>query len=382
MKPRKIEKKVKEYAKKFPIITITGPRQSGKTTLCKMLFPQKPYISLEGTEERRYAAEDPKGFLNQYPEGAIIDEVQRVPELLSDIQVISDEKNKEGLFILAGSQQFQILSKISQSLAGRTALVKLLPFSMGEAYDNPEKTDINTVLYTGFYPRIFDKKINPTDMLSFYTNTYIERDVRQLINIKDISKFETFIKLCAGRTGQLLNLSNLGNECDVNHNTIKSWLSILEASYLIKLMHPYHKNINKRLVKSPKLYFLDVGLAAYLIGINDSRQIETHPLRGELFETFIVTELIKTKLNNGNQDNSFFYRDHKGNEIDIILDNGFNLDLIEIKSAQTIKPSFWKGFSSFPKLPKTAITQKIIYGGTQNRAQNKTEIISWQNIEK
>jgi predicted AAA+ superfamily ATPase len=378
MRKRFISEKIKDYAQKFPIITITGPRQSGKTTLCKHLFADKPYISLEDLDERQFATEDPKGFLAQFPEGAILDEIQRVPELLSYIQTVSDAQNKEGLFILTGSQQFELLSHINQSLAGRTAIVKLLPFSLREAYDDTQDLSLDQVLFTGFYPRIFDKKISPTDWLTFYTSTYIERDIRQLIQIQDLSKFETFIKLCGGRTGQLVNMSNMANDCDVTHNTVKSWLSLLEASYIITLLKPYHANINKRLVKSPKLYFLDTGLAAYLMGINDATQLQTHPLKGALFETFVVAEQIKQRFNKGVLTPFYFYRDHTGNEIDMIAENGLSLELTEIKLAQTIKPDFFKGFGHFPVTKSQ--NRRVIYGGNLSRRQQETEIVGWRGM--
>jgi predicted AAA+ superfamily ATPase len=333
---------------------------------------------LEDLDERQFATEDPKGFLAQFPEGAILDEIQRVPELLSYIQTVSDAQNKEGLFILTGSQQFELLSHINQSLAGRTAIVKLLPFSLREAYDDTQDLSLDQVLFTGFYPRIFDKKISPTDWLTFYTSTYIERDIRQLIQIQDLSKFETFIKLCGGRTGQLVNMSNMANDCDVTHNTVKSWLSLLEASYIITLLKPYHANINKRLVKSPKLYFLDTGLAAYLMGINDATQLQTHPLKGALFETFVVAEQIKQRFNKGVLTPFYFYRDHTGNEIDMIAENGLSLELTEIKLAQTIKPDFFKGFGHFPVTKSQ--NRRVIYGGNLSRRQQETEIVGWRGM--
>jgi predicted AAA+ superfamily ATPase len=379
---RQISEKVRQYAAQYPVVTITGPRQSGKTTLCKMLFPHKPYVSLENLDDRLFAVNDPRGFLSQFSEGAVLDEAQRAPDLFSYIQTIVDERQKEGMFIITGSQQFEMLSNISQSLAGRTAIVRLLPFSLSEAYKSLKKVRIEEILYTGFYPRIFDKKLNPTEMLSFYVNTYLERDVRQLVNVKDLSKFEIFLKLCAGRTAQLVNLSSLGNECDVNHNTIKSWLSILEASYVIKLLRPYYRNINKRLVKSPKLYFLDSGLAAFLMGINDPQQLTVHPLRGALFETFAVSEVLKSRFNSGKTDNLYFYRDHRGNEIDLILDHGIRLDLVEIKLAGTVHKDFFKGFKAFPVIKDTQLQYHIIYNGEPDRKQEGVNILNWKSISR
>ena len=377
---RKISKKVLEYANKFPVVTITGPRQSGKTTLCKMLFKNKKYVNLENIDERQFAIEDPKGFLARFEDGAVIDEVQYVPHLFSYIQTIVDSKNKEGMFILTGSQQFEMMENITQSLAGRTAIAKLLPFSLNEAYKNLEKVSLSKVLFTGFFPRIFDKNINPTDMASFYISTYIERDVRKLINIKDLTKFQTFIKLLAGRTAQLLNLTSLADECDVSHNTIKSWISVLEASYVIKIQRPFYKNLNKRLVKTPKIYFLDTGLACYLLGIRNIEQLEIHPLKGEIFETFVVAELLKNRFNNGEEDNLYFYREHNGKEIDIIVDNGINIDLIEVKLSQTISEKFFKNLKKFPEKNFASVNKKIIYAGEESFNYKNFEIYSWKDI--
>lgn len=378
---RKISSKVLEYSKKFPVVTITGPRQSGKTTLCKMLFEDKKYVNLEEIDERQFAIEDPRGFLARFPDGAIIDEIQYAPNLFSYIQAIVDRTNKEGMFILTGSQQFDVMESISQSLAGRTAIVKLLPFSLNEAYSNLEDISLNEVLFTGFFPRIFDKGISPTDMASFYISTYIERDVRKLINVKDLIKFQTFIKLLAGRSAQLLNLSSLADECDVSHNTIKSWISVLEASYIIKLQRPFYRNLNKRMVKTPKVYFLDTGLLCYLLGIREPQHIEIHPLKGEIFETFIVSEILKNRFNNGEQDNLFFYREHTGREIDVVIDNGIMLDLIEVKMSQTVSEKFFKNLLKFPSDKFVSLNKKIIYAGDESKTFKDFKIISWKDIE-
>ena len=377
---RKIADKILQYAKQYPVVTITGPRQSGKTTLCKMLFPHKAYVSLEDIDTRLYARNDPRGFLGNLPEGAVIDEIQRVPELLSYIQTIVDTKKTEGMFILTGSRQFEVMANISQSLAGRTALARLLPFSLSEIRSVIKDNTLEDFLYSGCYPRIFDKNLNPTEAMSFYVSTYLERDVRSIINIIDFSKFETFLKLCAGRTGQILNLSSLGNDSGVNHNTIKSWLSVLEASYIIKLLRPYYKNFNKRLIKSPKIYFLDTGLVCYLLDITSPIQLLSHPLRGYIFETFVISELLKKLYNKGLTDNLYYFRDSKGNEIDILQDYGIEVDLIEIKSGKTISNSFFKGFHYFSKLSDHIRDSYLIYGGDDCRVQYGINIISWKNI--
>lgn len=380
---RKLSQKILQLARQYPVVTITGPRQSGKTTLCKMLFKNKKYVSLEDIDQRNFALQDPRGFLDRLPQGGIIDEVQRVPDLLSYIQTIVDDRQKEGFFILTGSQQFELLESVSQSLAGRTAMVKLLPFTCSEAYGQKLRpSQFDTVLYTGFYPRIFDKKLNPTEAMSFYANTYVERDLRQLINVKDLSRFEVFLKLCAGRTGQIVNFSSIGNDCGINYGTIKSWISVLEASYIIKLLRPYYKNFNKRLVKSPKLYFLDTGLACFLLDIQNEKQLASHPLRGPLFESFVVSEMLKARFNKCQTDNLYYFRDNIGNEVDIILDHGINVDQIEIKSGQTIGSELFKGLKYFSGLNRDVKNSYLVYGGKESYDREKIKVTSWIDIEK
>jgi len=381
MIPRELIEKTIQMARQYPVVTITGPRQSGKTTLCRMVFPDMAYASLEDLDQREYARQDPRGFLNRFPQGAVLDEIQRAPELLSFIQTIVDQQNKEGFFILTGSQQFELLETISQSLAGRTALVRLLPFSLKEAYGaDLKKAGLDQVLYTGFYPRIFDKGLNPTEAMGFYVSTYVERDLRMLINIRDLSQFEIFLKLCAGRTGQIMNLSSLGNDCGVNHNTVKSWLSVLEASYIIKLLRPYYKNFNKRLIKSPKLYFLDTGLACFLLDIHNPNQLATHPLRGALFESFIVAELLKRRFNTVQTDNLFYFRDNIGNEVDIIWDRSPQPVPVEIKSGQTISRDAFKGLDYFNKLAGGTDSTYLIYGGDESYTRQSVRVTSWRDI--
>ncbi|MFP4226818.1 MAG: ATP-binding protein, partial [Desulfobacterales bacterium] len=288
--PRTIETVLQRLAGQYPVITMTGPRQSGKTTLCRTAFAYKPYVNLEAPDIRQFARDDPRGFLAQYPDGAVLDEIQRAPDLVSYIQPLVDEDQREGRFIMTGSQQFEVSDTVNQSLAGRTALVKLLPFSLEELQSAIKLPDIDSLILHGFYPRIWDKQLDPTQALGDYFETYIERDLRQLATIKDLNLFERFIRLCAGRIGQLLNLSSLANDAGVSHTTAGNWISILEASYILFLLPPYHRNISKRLVKSPKLYFYDVGLAAFLLGIENARQISRDPLRGNLFENMVIVE--------------------------------------------------------------------------------------------
>ncbi|MFH2137666.1 MAG: ATP-binding protein [Candidatus Omnitrophota bacterium] len=379
---RNIATKILSYFKHYPVVTITGPRQSGKTTLCRMLFPKLQYFSLEDIDTRNYARNDPKGFLHDcFKKGAIIDEIQRVPDLTSYIQTIVDEKNKPGLFILTGSQNFQVMNTISQSLAGRTALATLLPFSYSEIYKKTS-VPVNEILYKGFYPRIHDKKLNPTEALSFYVSTYLERDVRTLINIKDLSKFEIFLKLCAARTGQILNISGLANDCGINHNTAKSWLSVLEASYIVYLLKPHYNNFRKRLIKSPKLYFTDPGLAAYLLDIKNLSHIDAHPLKGALFETFIVIEILKALFNSGNTSNIYYFRDNIGNEVDLLIDCGTKVIPLEIKSGKTINTDFFKGLNYYYKLNPKSKTGYLVYGGKDNQSRSDTKVISYKAIDE
>ncbi len=383
MIPRTAAAKALQLAGQYPVLTITGPRQSGKTTLCRMIFPEKEYVSLEDIDERHFAQNDPRGFLSRFEQGAVLDEIQRVPDLLSYIQTIVDAKQQEGLFILTGSQQFELQEGISQSLAGRTALLRLLPFDMREAYNvEKESPSLDQVLYTGFYPRIFDKHLNPTEALSFYVSTYVERDLRQMINIKDLAKFEVFLKLSAGRTGQIVNMSSLGNDCGVNHATVKSWLSVMEASYLIKLVRPYYQNFNKRPIKSPKLYFLDTGLASFLLDIQNARQMASHPLKGALFESLVVSELLKKRFNAGQTDNLYYFRDNVGNEIDVICDHGMQLDALEIKSGQTVARDFFKGLTYLARLTDAIRHAYIIYGGSKSFVQQRVNVMSWRELHR
>lgn len=380
MIPRAVAEKVLSYAEKYPVVTITGPRQSGKTTLSKLLFPDKTYVSLENLDDRTYAKEDPRGFLSNHPEGAIFDEIQHVPELLSYIQTIVDDEKRNGMYILTGSRQFEVMDSVTQTLAGRTALVKLLPFSLSEISSVTKSMTLDQLMYTGFYPGIYDQKLDPTEALSFYVSTYVERDVRSLLNIKDLSGFGVFLKLCAGRTGQVLNLSSLGNDCGISHNTAKAWISILEAGYIIKLSRPYYRNFNKRLVKAPKLYFLDPGLASFLMGITSPEQIQTHPLRGALFETFVVTELLKGRFNAGAQDNLYYFRDSNGNEIDVLLDHGISVDLVEIKASRTIVDDFFKSFRYYAGIGGNIGKSFLVYGGDRARKQYGVSVLGWRDF--
>ena len=362
---RTLETTLKELSTKYPVVTVTGPRQSGKTTLCRKVFPKKDYVNLENLDIRQFAIEDPRGFLRNYPEGAILDEIQRAPDLLSYIQSIVDEAKKDGLFVLTGSQQFEVSSKINQSLAGRTALLKLLPFSIEELSGHYDISSINRMVITGFYPRIYDKKLDPTTALGDYFETYVERDLRLLVNIKDLNLFQKFVRLCAGRVGQILNLKNLANDVGISHTTARSWLTLLEASYIIFFLQPYYSNISKRLIKSPKLYFYDIGLASYLIGLESELHASRDPLRGNLFENMVVIEALKYRLHRGKRNNLCFYRDSGGNEVDMVVTMGSNLFPVEIKAGETVTNDFFKGLKTFKKTfpANTPLSSGLIYGG-------------------
>jgi predicted AAA+ superfamily ATPase len=380
MIPRMVAKKVTDLSRGYPALAITGPRQSGKTTLARAMFPDKPYLSLENPDTRRFAAEDPRSFLEKYRRGAVLDEIQRCPELFSYLQGILDETREMGRFVLTGSQQFGLLSSITQSLAGRIAMIELLPFSCTEVYKVWPALD--QVLYEGLYPPVHDRKLDPTTWYASYVQTYVERDVRQLVNVRDLSAFQRFVRLCAGRTGQLLNLSQLAADTGITHNTARAWLSILQAGYLIHLLPPHHRNFNKRIIKSPKLYFLDTGLAAWLLGIQAAVHVETHPLRGALFETLIITEMIKARSNRGLPSNLYFWRDREGHEIDVVVDVAGRLLPVEIKSAATISPDWYKNLDYFTSLQTPPQPHSfLVYGGTEDLKYRGTQVLGWNNLE-
>ncbi len=372
---RTLEAVLKELALQYPVVTITGPRQSGKTTLCRKVFPHLHYVNLEAPDVRLFAVDDPRGFLASYDEGVILDEIQRAPELLSYIQTIVDEQPRPGRFILTGSQQFEVMNTVSQSLAGRTALLKLLPLSLEELGRGHLIDSVDRMLLSGFYPRIHAQGLNPTQVMGDYFETYVERDLRQLGAIRDLAQFERFVRLCAGRTGQLLNLQSLGNDVGVSHSTARSWLTLLEASYIVFLLQPWHANVSKRLVKSPKLYFYDVGLASYLLGLEEDNQVSRDPLRGNLFENLVVIEALKYRYNQGKRSNLYFYRDSNGNEVDLIAENGQHLSAIEIKAGATVNPDYFKGLRRFEGVvsDRWDVACGVVYGG--NEIQRRTDTL-------
>lgn len=390
---RYLEKPLKKLARKYPIVTMTGPRQSGKTTLARHAFPGYRYVSLEDPDTRLYAADDPRGFLADYDERVIIDEVQRVPNILSYLQTSVDERPTAGRYILTGSQQLLLNEKISQSLAGRSAILRLLPFSLAELLGRklgkewlrrkarrPEKS-LFEVMRTGFYPRIHDRKLDPGQWYRDYFETYITRDVRVLLEIGDLKSFEKFVFLLAARSGQLLNLTSLGNDTGVSHTTAKRWISILEASYIIMQLQPHFRNFNKRLIKAPKIYFLDPGLLCYLLKIHSAGELSRHALVGQIFETFIVGELLKWHTHQGKESPLFFWRDRSGAEIDLLIESAAGLFPVEIKAAQTVTPTLLKPIKDWLNLPGNKAERGVlVYGGGSDQSRNKINVAPWYAI--
>ena len=382
---RNITPYIKELAKKMPVIAITGPRQSGKTTLAKAIFSDYDYVTLENLNIRSLAQQDPQGFLKQYDKGSgvILDEVQQVPELFSYLQGIVDEKPRPGFYILIGSQHFLLSQSISQTLAGRISIFTLLPFSIVEL-ENAKllASDANEAMFTGFYPRIFEQKLQPTEWYPGYIQTYIERDVRQITRVVDLSQFQTFIKLCAGRIGQLLNISSLANDCGVSVATARSWLSLLEASYIIYFLHPHYKNFSKRLIKSPKLYFYDTGVVCSLLGIENVEQLMGHYLRGGLFESMVITELMKESYNNNRRPQNFFWRDKSGHEVDCIIEKGQNLFPVEIKAGATAVPDYFESLEYWNDLAKADPSHSsVIYAGDKKYTYKDITLFGWRSIK-
>lgn len=379
---RTLQTKLLEFAKKYPIVTLTGPRQSGKSTLLRHSFPDYEYISLEDPDTRLFATDDPRGFLATYPDKTIIDEAQRVPALFSYIQTHVDKTGGEGMYLLAGSHNFLLMESINQSLAGRTAILKLLPFSHAEMQgDGILPQTVDKEIFQGAYPRLYDKELTPADYYSFYIQTYVERDVRLMKNIGDLSKFIRFIKLCAGRIGQLLNLSSLANECGVAVSTISAWISVLEASYICYLLKPDYNNYAKRLVKAPKLYFYDTGLACSLLDIRTPEEVSIHFLRGGLFENLVINEFIKTAYNKGEEPNLTFWRDSTGNEVDLLQYIGGKRYAYEIKSGATFSLDFFKGISKWAKLSGTDPEQCfVIYNGEKNMKTSTGKLTKWSDL--
>lgn len=395
MYKRTISSKLKQLAESFSVVTITGPRQSGKTTCAKTLFSNHEYINLENPEEREFAQTDPKGFLNRFKGRVILDEIQRVPQLLSYIQVIVDERDLPGQFILTGSQQFHLLEKVTQSLAGRTALLTLMPLSLGELLQRkprspetfrsseieippPPPFSLADILFKGLYPRIHDKHLDAHQWLSAYYGTYVERDVREVLNIGNLETFQMFVRLCAGRNGQILNLTSLGNDCGVSHTTARQWISVLQAGGIIHLLQPHYANFSKRLIKSPKLYFLDTGLLCYLLRIRHPSEIVTHALKGSIFESFVLSEIYKVFSHHGEAPPLYYWRDRTGHEVDLILDYGNQLFPLECKAGETLTESYFQGLRYYLSLKKNPNqTGGLIYSGNQSLVRNGFHIFNW-----
>ncbi len=381
MIPRLIAPEAINLAAQYPIVTLIGPKQSGKTTLSQKIFKDKPYANLESPDIAQFAKEDPQRFLAQYPQGAILDEIQRVPELLSYLQVIVDKKKQKGLFILTGSHQLDLHAAITQSLAGRTALLTLLPLSIAELHQAGIPYSLDDLLFAGGYPRIYQDQLEPLKAHRNYIQTYIERDVRQLIHLKDLHLFQQFLKLCAGRIGQVLQYQNLSNELGISAQTVKHWLSILEASFLIFRLQPYFENLGKRIVKSPKLYFTDVGLASYLLDIQVPQQLQMGPFRGPLVENLCVLEMLKHQYNKGLDSHLYYFRDNHQHEVDVLYKSAHELIPIEIKSSQTFHPQFLNGLDYFQKLvPKRCHRGYLVYSGDYEQKVRDWSVINYQHI--
>lgn len=378
---REIRAKLAEFARNYPVVTVDGPRQSGKTTLTRMEFPRHAYVNLESLPDREFATTDPIAFLRQFEKSSVvIDEIQRVPQLLSQIQVSVDQDSRFGRFILTGSQNFSMMKAVAQSLAGRTAICTLLPLSMAELGAKLKKRTVEEVMWRGFYPKLHVTSVNPADELSFYVTTYLERDVRDLENLRNLRTFSIFLRLAAGRTGQVLNVSSLAADAGISPKVATEWLSLLEASYVVTLLEPWHANLNKRLVKAPKLYFNDVGLACNLIGISEPGQLTAHPLRGALFETMVVDEFLKRRANAAGHWNINYYRDSNRNEIDLVVDNAGRVGLYEIKSGATFSSDWTNTMDRLFAQFGLDVSRTVIYGGEKSQLRSGFELRSWREL--
>ncbi len=380
---RKLAKHLLRSSKELPVVSLTGPRQSGKKTLVKELFPEYRYVSLEDLDLRSYAAEDPRGFLEEYNRFVIFDEIQNTPGLFSYIQGVVDRDKIPGQFILTGSQNFLLLEKITQSLAGRTAILHLLPLELGELKGaNIPLTSFEEILFKGFYPRLYETPLTPNEWYKNYLRTYIERDIRQIKNIHDLGTFQVFLKCCASRAGQIMDMTTLGNDCGISHNTVRAWLNILEASFIVFFLRPHYKNYNKRLIKSPKLYFYDTGLLCALLDIYTQEQLTSHYLRGGIFESFVISELLKRQTHDLTHSSLYFWRDHKGKEVDCLIENGSRLTPIEIKSGKTVGTDFFDGLNYWNNLSENKGESYIVYGGDLNQKRSQATVLGWRDTDQ
>ena len=386
MIPRQAAPRILRLLQGFPVVTVTGPRQSGKTTLVRTLLPDKPYVSLEAPAQREFARQRPDEFLRQFPAGAVIDEAQHAPELFSQMQGVVDASAQMGLFVLTGSQNLSLMSRVTQSLAGRTALVELLPLSIAELRDARLLDQrYASHLVKGFFPAVYSRPLEPHEWLQGYLVTYAERDARQLASIQDLSAFQRFLKLTAARTGQILNMQSLASDAGVADKTVKHWLSILETCYLIHYVRPHFANFGKRLVKAPKLYMTDVGLACALMGIRTEEQAQTHPLRGALFETLVVNEFLKTRCNLGLREPLYFWRDNIGTEVDLIVERGNEIAAVEIKSGISVASDAFGNLKKWQKYATergsfSAIYPGLVYGGETRFTRDGVDVMPWDGL--
>ena len=388
MVQRRIQPVLEELARSFPVVTVTGPRQSGKTTLCQMTFPKLRYISLEDPDQRRFAVDDPRGFLGELAGGAILDEVQRAPELTSYLQGVVDDDPRPGRFVLTGSVNLGVRSDLTQSLAGRTALVELLPLDIEERAALSPVDDVWQAVWQGGYPAIHHRGVPADRWLGAYVRTYVERDVRQHLAVADLAAFQGFLELAASQTGNLVNQSALGEGVGVSHNTARSWLSVLEAGYIVHRLPPLHRNLRKRVVKAPKLHFIDSGLACWLLGIRKPEELKSHPLRGALFESWVVAEIAKACANRGVRPRLHHWRDHRGREVDLVIDRGRDLLAVEVKAGATVHPSFFESLERFSGLareavppPPDGVRRVVITAGSDRQQRTAGLVLPWQETQ-
>ena len=388
MIPRSLAPHLRALATHYPVVAVTGPRQSGKTTLCRAVFPDLPYVSLEALDTREYARDDPRGFLAQHKEGAVLDEIQRVPELLSYLQTEVDERPTSGRFVLTGSQHLGLSDAIAQSLAGRCGLLTLLPPSLSELRAFPNAPDdLWTLLWQGAYPRIYDRSIPAHQWLADYLATYVQRDVRQIVNVGDLQSFTAFVRLCAGRSAQEVNLSALGADAGISQPTARAWLSVLEASFVLHRLPAWHINLRKQIVKAPKLHLFDSGLLCHLLGVREPAQLAVHPLRGAVFESWVVSEIYKTIAHAGRRPNLFHYRESRGIEVDLLIEDGMRIDAVEAKSGATIASDFFDNLRRFSeRLTNASQTYEVngylIYGGSSSQQRSDVSVSGWQDVDR